>query len=52
MGCCFRDVWYYCCQCELSECVHVESPVGCALFFYVCEFQMYPLCGFVLALEL
>ena len=32
MGCCFRDVWWCCCRCELSMCVNVESPAGCALF--------------------
>ena len=37
MGCWFRDVWWCCCRCELSECVNGVLTVRCILFlFYLC----------------
>ena len=44
MGCCVRCAWR-CCY-ELCGCVNGASPVGCVLylFFYLCAFQMNPVC--------
>ena len=42
MGCCVGCIWH-CCY-ELCGCVNGASPVGFVLSFYLCAFQMNPVC--------
>ena len=45
-GCCVGCAW--CCCYEVCGCVNGASPVGFVLLFYLCAFQMNPVCvGYV-----